>query len=96
MYIADKIVNQKGYIEKLRFSEEEHPVVVQIGGSDPATAQMAAILCEQLGYDEININCGCPSKKVQVKMSSILNSCWLLLSERRIWGTLDVEPALSP
>jgi tRNA-dihydrouridine synthase A len=49
----------------LAFNAEEHPVVLQIGGSDPALMARAAVLGERAGYDEININVGCPSERVQ-------------------------------
>ena len=49
----------------LRFNDEEHPVALQLGGSEPADLAACARLGEQWGYDEININCGCPSERVQ-------------------------------
>ena len=49
----------------LRFNVEEHPVALQLGGSEPADLAHCARLGEQWGYDEININCGCPSERVQ-------------------------------
>ncbi len=49
----------------LRFSKEEHPVALQLGGSEPADLAASARLGEQWGYDEINLNCGCPSERVQ-------------------------------
>jgi len=49
----------------LDFNLEEHPVALQIGGSEPADLAQAAKLGEQWGYDEINLNCGCPSERVQ-------------------------------
>jgi folate-binding protein YgfZ len=49
----------------LRFNAEEHPVALQLGGSEPANLAQAARLGEQWGYDEINLNCGCPSDRVQ-------------------------------
>jgi tRNA-dihydrouridine synthase A len=49
----------------LRFNAEEHPVALQIGGSEPADLAQCASLGEQWGYDEINLNCGCPSERVQ-------------------------------
>jgi len=49
----------------LDFNAEEHPVALQLGGSDPADLARAARLGEQWGYDEINLNCGCPSDRVQ-------------------------------
>src|SRR3954471_4602877 len=49
----------------LDFSDEEHPVALQLGGSEPADLAKSAKLGEQWGYDEINLNCGCPSERVQ-------------------------------
>ncbi len=49
----------------LGFSDEEHPLAVQLGGSDPDLLYRAAQICAQHGYDEINLNCGCPSDRVQ-------------------------------
>lgn len=49
----------------LRFNTEEHPVALQLGGSEPADLAWAARLGQRWGYDEINLNCGCPSERVQ-------------------------------
>src|SRR5829696_4439907 len=49
----------------LAFSPEEHPVAIQLGGSDPKDLAQAARVCADLGYDEINLNVGCPSDRVQ-------------------------------
>jgi len=49
----------------LRFNAEEHPVALQLGGSEPTELAQCAKLGEQWGYDEINLNCGCPSERVQ-------------------------------
>ncbi|WP_193366393.1 tRNA dihydrouridine(20/20a) synthase DusA [Herminiimonas sp. CN] len=49
----------------LDFSQEEHPVALQLGGSDPGDLAKSAKLGESWGYDEINLNCGCPSERVQ-------------------------------
>jgi tRNA-dihydrouridine synthase A len=49
----------------LDFDPAEHPVALQLGGSDPAQLAHAARLGERWGYDEINLNCGCPSQRVQ-------------------------------
>jgi tRNA-dihydrouridine synthase A len=49
----------------LDYNEEEHPVALQLGGSEPDQLVHAAKLGEQWGYDEINLNCGCPSERVQ-------------------------------
>jgi len=49
----------------LRYNEQEHPVALQLGGSEPADLARCAKLGEEWGYDEINLNCGCPSERVQ-------------------------------
>jgi tRNA-dihydrouridine synthase A len=49
----------------LGFNAQEHPVALQLGGSDPADLAHCARLAAQWGYDEINLNCGCPSERVQ-------------------------------
>jgi tRNA-dihydrouridine synthase A len=55
-----------GDVERhLRYDDVEHPVALQLGGSEPADLAKSAKLGEQWGYDEINLNCGCPSERVQ-------------------------------
>jgi tRNA-dihydrouridine synthase A len=55
-----------GDVERhLRFNAEEHPVALQLGGSEPDDLAECARLGEEYGYDEINLNCGCPSDRVQ-------------------------------
>jgi len=55
-----------GDVERhLAFNEAEHPVAVQLGGSDPEELAACARLGERYGYDEINLNIGCPSERVQ-------------------------------
>lgn len=49
----------------LQYHEQEHPVALQLGGSDPEQLVEAAKMGEQSGYDEINLNVGCPSDRVQ-------------------------------
>jgi tRNA-dihydrouridine synthase A len=49
----------------LRFSPAEHPVALQLGGSDPKALAECAKIGADYGYDEINLNCGCPSDRVQ-------------------------------
>ncbi|WP_082367998.1 tRNA dihydrouridine(20/20a) synthase DusA [Piscinibacter sakaiensis] len=49
----------------LDFHAEEHPVALQLGGSEPADLAHGARLAERWGYDEVNLNCGCPSERVQ-------------------------------
>ena len=49
----------------LDFNAEEHPLALQLGGSEPADLAACAKLAQQWGYDEVNLNCGCPSERVQ-------------------------------
>ncbi|MGI9366865.1 MAG: tRNA dihydrouridine(20/20a) synthase DusA [Rhizobiaceae bacterium] len=64
MVVADALIH--GDVGRhLDFSEQEHPVALQLGGSDPAKLVQAAKLVEQWGYDEVNLNVGCPSDRVQ-------------------------------
>ena len=59
----------------LRFNEDvEHPVALQLGGSDPDDLARCSAIGEQYGYDEINLNCGCPSDRVQ---SGMFGACMM-------------------
>ena len=49
----------------LKFDRAEHPIALQLGGSEPDDLAMCASIGEEFGYDEINLNCGCPSDRVQ-------------------------------
>ena len=49
----------------LAFDAAEHPVALQLGGSEPRALARCAALAERAGYDEVNLNCGCPSDRVQ-------------------------------
>ncbi|WP_461482273.1 tRNA dihydrouridine(20/20a) synthase DusA [Porticoccus sp.] len=52
----------------LQFAAQEHPIALQLGGSDPAELAAATRLANAYRYDEINLNCGCPSDRVQSGM----------------------------
>nr|WP_281022338.1 tRNA dihydrouridine(20/20a) synthase DusA [Rhodoplanes roseus] len=65
----------------LRFDACEHPVAVQLGGSDPAALAESARICAEMGYDEINLNVGCPSDRVQ---EGRFGAC--LMAEPRLVG----------
>jgi tRNA-dihydrouridine synthase A len=54
-----------GAVHLLEFNPEEHPVALQLGGSDPPELAKAARMGQDAGYDEINFNVGCPSDRVQ-------------------------------
>ncbi|KAJ4971793.1 hypothetical protein NE237_004892 [Protea cynaroides] len=65
MVVAETIVHQKDNLDRfLAFSPEQHPIVLQIGGSNLDNLAKAAELANAYQYDEINLNCGCPSGKV--------------------------------
>lgn len=49
----------------LKFNQEEHPIALQLGGSDPKAMAICAKMAEDAGYNEVNINVGCPSDRVQ-------------------------------
>jgi tRNA-dihydrouridine synthase A len=63
----------------LRFDPEEHPVALQLGGSEPRDLAAAARAGEEEGYDEINLNCGCPSDRVS---SGSFGACLMREPER--------------
>ena len=64
MIVADAIINGDRDFH-LKFNLLEKPLVLQIGGSDPKELAHATKIAENYGYDEVNLNLGCPSKKVQ-------------------------------
>ena len=63
----------------LAFDSSEHPVAIQLGGSEPVEMAQCAVLAEQSGFDEINLNVGCPSDRVQ---SGRFGACLMLEPER--------------
>jgi tRNA-dihydrouridine synthase A len=63
----------------MAFDPEEHPLALQLGGSDPAELAAAARVGEEAGYDEINLNCGCPSERVA---SGAFGACLMREPER--------------
>jgi len=64
MVVADAIIHgDKDFL--IAYNPEEHPVALQIGGSDPTKLAKAAKIGEKFAYDEVNINIGCPSDRVQ-------------------------------
>ena len=64
MLHADAVVHGKRD-KLLSFQSHQHPLVLQLGGSSPASLAQAAKIGEEHGYDEINLNVGCPSDRVQ-------------------------------
>ncbi len=91
----------------LGFREEEKPVALQVGGSDKNELREVAKLAEQFGYDEININLGCPSKKVQKNsfgaclmkdpdlvaecINNMVNSCKIPVTAKTRIGVDEIE-----
>ncbi len=91
----------------LTFSPEEKPLALQVGGSDKKELSEVAKIAENIGYDEININLGCPSKKVQKNMfgvclmkepnlvfeciSEMVNSCNIPVTAKTRIGFDDTE-----
>src|SRR5690348_8971481 len=80
----------RGDREKLLgFDPAEHPVALQLGGSDPADLAAAARIGADMGYDEINLNCGCPSDRVHsgafgaclMKKPSLVADCVAAMKE---------------
>ena len=73
----------KGNTERLlEFKNEEHPLAIQLGGSDPKSLAEASVIAEKFGYKEINLNVGCPSSKVQKgKFGAVLMKEPKLVSE---------------
>jgi len=64
MITADAIIHgDRDYL--LSFNKEEHPLALQLGGSDPKKLAQAIHIADQYGYDEFNLNVGCPSDRVQ-------------------------------
>ena len=64
MIVAEAILHGERQ-RLLAFDQAEHPVALQLGGSDPAKLAQAARLAEAFGYDEVNLNVGCPSDRVR-------------------------------
>lgn len=63
MVTTGAIIYGKG--DYLSFNDQEHPVVLQLGGSDPSAMADCAQIAQERGYDEVNINVGCPSDRVK-------------------------------
>jgi len=76
----------------LRFDAGEHPVALQIGGSEPKDLAEAARIGEAAGYDEINLNCGCPSDRVH---SGAFGACLMLRPKLVAEGVAAMRAAVS-
>jgi tRNA-dihydrouridine synthase A len=77
----------------LRYNDAEHPVALQLGGSDPDLMAAATRQASQLGYDEININVGCPSDRVQ---SGQFGACLMAQPQTvaRCFGAMQAETTI--
>ncbi|WP_375696380.1 tRNA dihydrouridine(20/20a) synthase DusA [Bartonella sp. AP331QHHD] len=74
MMVADAVIH--GVREQLlAFSDKERPVALQLGGADPRKLAEAARIAEDFGYNEINLNVGCPSNRVQ---AGVFGACLML------------------
>lgn len=76
----------------LDFSPQEHPVALQVGGSDPAELARAARLAQEWGYAEVNLNVGCPSDRVQ---RGSFGACLMLTPEVVARGVAAMRAATS-
>ncbi|SDB31918.1 tRNA-dihydrouridine synthase A [Bauldia litoralis] len=91
MVVADAVLH--GDRERLLgFAPEEHPVVLQLGGSDPAKLAAAARIAEDMGYDEINLNVGCPSDRVR---SGTFGACLMLTPDLVAEGVAAMKEAVA-
>ncbi|MEE9302909.1 MAG: tRNA dihydrouridine(20/20a) synthase DusA [Thiotrichaceae bacterium] len=79
----------------LQYNEAEHPVAIQLGGSDPKDMAQCAKMAEDYGYDEININLGCPSERVQ---KGAFGACLMLEPEliAECIGEMQVAASKTP
>lgn len=76
----------------LDFDPAEHPVAIQLGGSEPDALSRSAKLAERWGYDEVNLNCGCPSPRVQ---RGAFGACLMLEPQRVAQGVKAMQDAVS-
>ena len=75
----------------LGFNAEEHPVAIQLGGSDAKELAASAKIAEDLGYDEVNLNCGCPSDRVK---SGFFGACLMAEPARVADGVAAMKTAV--
>lgn len=84
------LYGDKNYL--LDYSEQEHPIAIQLGGSDVKELTEVAKICEQWGYDEININVGCPSDRVQ---SGFFGACLMAEPDLVAEGVAAMKQAVN-
>ena len=105
--VATKSVIHGDREKILGFRNEEHPVALQVGGSDKDELAEVAKLAEEYGYKEINLNLGCPSKKVQKNsfgaclmkdpslvadcLNKMVNACKIPVTAKTRIGVDDIE-----
>lgn len=75
----------------LGFNAEEHPVAIQLGGSDAKELAASAKIAEDFGYDEVNLNCGCPSDRVQ---NGFFGACLMAEPARVADGVVAMKAAV--
>ena len=75
----------------LNFSARERPLALQLGGEDPRALAECAIVAEGFGYDEVNLNVGCPSNRVQ---GAQFGACMMKVPERVAEGVLAMRAAV--
>ncbi|WP_417614150.1 tRNA dihydrouridine(20/20a) synthase DusA [Oceanisphaera sp.] len=90
MVTTGAILYGKG--DYLGFSEPEQPLVLQLGGSDPQALAACAVLAEQRGYNEINLNVGCPSDRVQ---NGMFGACLMAEPQRVADSIAAMKAAVS-
>ncbi|WP_416240435.1 tRNA dihydrouridine(20/20a) synthase DusA [Oceanimonas baumannii] len=90
MVTTGAIIHGKG--DYLAYNEEEHPLVLQLGGNDPQALAQCAVLAEQRGYDEINLNVGCPSDRVQ---NGLFGACLMAHPQTVADGVAAMKAAVS-
>ncbi|AEY02751.1 tRNA-dihydrouridine synthase A [Oceanimonas sp. GK1] len=90
MVTTGAIIHGKG--DYLAYNDEEHPLVLQLGGNDPQALAHCARLAEQRGYDEINLNVGCPSDRVQ---NGLFGACLMAHPHTVAEGVAAMKAAVS-
>ena len=91
--IVDEAINRGDKKKLLEFNINEKPVSLQLGGSSPKLLAEAAKTGEDFGYDEINLNLGCPSRKVEKNEKLLLySSALLIIHNCKCSGSLHACP----
>lgn len=79
MVTTGALLNGRNPERFLQYHESEHPLALQLGGSNPSALAQCSQLAEQYGYDEVNLNAGCPSDRVQ---NSMIGACLMAHVEK--------------